>query len=90
MFAPAYDYPQLQMVVSTMDQDFAIANNEYVIQADLLHQLETKIEDFNFEHNSLLTNLGLSIEEITLGDHLEDYLTYLNEYLEFMLDKIKF
>ncbi len=90
MFAPAYDYPQLQMVVSTIDQDFAIANDEYVIQADLLHQLETKIEDFNAEHDSLLTDLGLSIEEITLGDNLQDYLTYLNEYLEFTLDKIKF
>jgi hypothetical protein len=78
------------MVVSTIDQDFAIANDEYVIQADLLHQLETKIEDFNAEHDSLLTDLGLSIEEITLGDNLQDYLTYLNEYLEFTLDKIKF
>jgi hypothetical protein len=90
MFAPNYDYPQLQMVVSSIDQDFVVATDEYVIPADLLHQLETKIEDYNAEHDSLLTDLGLSIEEITLGDNLQDYLTYLNEYLEFTLDKIKF
>jgi hypothetical protein len=89
-FAPHYDYPEIQVVVSSMDEDVIIVSDEYVIPAELLHQLESKIDAFNSEHENLMRDLRLSTEEIILGETLDDYLLYLNEYLEFTLDKIKF